>query len=114
MSFKEVVSYDDRVKEAKKIRENYEDRIPVIIEKSKKAKCATLDKYKFLVPEEMRVQELLYVIRKRLRLQSDIALYLYVGNQLPKLSELIFTLYQQHKDIDGFLYVQYDTESTFG
>ncbi len=73
-----------------------------------------IDKAKFLVPSDLTVGQFVYVIRKRLSLASDRALFLFVGNVLPPTSQLMRECYQQHADSDGFLYVRYSGESTFG
>jgi GABA(A) receptor-associated protein len=58
--------------------------------------------------------QLVYVIRKRLALSPDVALFVFVGNILPPSSALVREVYAQHADADGFLYVKYSGESTFG
>jgi len=42
------------------------------------------------------------------------ALYLYVNRTLPATSELMSKVYEDHKKEDGFLYMTYNGESTFG
>ena len=114
-SFKDETSFDERVVEFSRIRQKFPDRAPVIIERVSKANCVELDKRKFLVPETLRVHQLLYIIRKRLNLSHEQALYIYVSNKvLPMLSDNVGFVYQQYKDEDGFLYIYYDTERTFG
>lgn len=73
-----------------------------------------IDKAKFLVPSDLTVGQFVYVIRKRLSLPSDRALFLFLGNVLPPTSQLMSEAYAQHADEDGFLYVRYSGESTFG
>lgn len=114
MGYKEEVQFDDRCHEANKVKNKCGDRIPLIIERANGTKCALLTKRKFLVPEDLNARQLLCVIRKQLKLQHDIALYIYVGNTLPKMSDTMGMIYNQHKDEDGFLYIKYSTESTFG
>lgn len=42
------------------------------------------------------------------------ALFVFVGSVLPPTGALLKEVYAQHVDRDGFLYVQYSGESTFG
>jgi len=37
-----------------------------------------------------------------------------VNNALPPTASLMSTIYEENKDEDGFLYVQYSGENTFG
>ena len=53
------------------------------------------------------------VIKKRLDLAPDQALFLHCGSLLPASSETMRELYARH-DVDGFLYLAYSGESAFG
>jgi GABA(A) receptor-associated protein len=112
--FKKKNSIDKRIKESNKIRAKYEDRIPIIVEKSSKSKLQDIDKNKFLVPETLTIGQFLYIIRKRVKLNSNDALFIFINNILPCTSSCISNIYNEHKDTDGFLYIQYTEESTFG
>jgi GABA(A) receptor-associated protein len=57
----------------------------------------------------------MYVIRKRLKLSSDKGIYLFVNDHvMPTTSALLSQYYEDYKDDDGFLYISYSGESTFG
>jgi len=60
------------------------------------------------------VAQFIFVIRKRIELETEQALFLQVNNKLPPVAQLMSQLYQTDKDEDGFLYVTYSGESTFG
>ena len=49
-SFQEDHPFEKRRAEGEKIRRKYPDRVPVIVEKSPKARIGDLDKKKYLVP----------------------------------------------------------------
>merc|ERR1711998_23308 len=56
-----------------------------------------------------------YVVRKRLRLPAEQAMFLFFDGRLPSANSVPLTqLYNDHKDQDGFLYVTYSGENTFG
>ena len=74
---------DKRVAEAKRIRDKYKDRIPVICEKANRTNVPDIDKKKYLVPADLTVGQFVYVIRKRIELPADKALFLIVNNVLP-------------------------------
>jgi GABA(A) receptor-associated protein len=102
-----------RVEECVRIRRKYPDRVPIVVQRAN-AKLKDIDKHKYLVPAAMTYGEFFFTIRKRLTLKSDQGIYLFVNNTLPKHSDLISLIYKDHKDKDGFLYIKYDIESTFG
>jgi hypothetical protein len=56
----------------------------------------------------------MYVIRKRMRLRSEEGLFLFINNQIVAGSNIIGHIYDYSRDPDGFLYVQYAKENTFG
>ncbi len=58
--------------------------------------------------------EFLYVIRSRLKLSPDISIYLFAGENIAPGSQLISQVYDSYADSDGFLYISYHGESTFG
>eukprot|EP01134_Creolimax_fragrantissima_P000715 CFRG0715T1 len=113
-SFKEVNSFEKRKMEAQKIRCKYPDRVPVIVERAGKSDIEEIDKKKFLVPMDLTVGQFVYVIRKRIKLSPEKAIFIFVNNVLPPTSSALATIYEEHKDEDGFLYVTYSGENTFG
>jgi len=113
-SFKEEHTLDKRQAEAQRIREKYPDRIPVIVEKAEKTDIPDIDKKKYLVPSDLTVGQFVYVIRKRIKLSPEKAIFIFVKNVLPPTAALMSTIYEDHKDEDGFLYITYSGENTFG
>ncbi len=115
MSFKTKHSFENRVSESGRIRSKYPDRIPIICEKANnKSGTPDIDKNKYLVPFDLTVGQFLYVIRKRIKLPPEAALYIFINGSLPSTSMLISTIYENEKDPDGFLYILYSKENTFG
>ncbi|OMJ12453.1 Autophagy-related protein 8 [Smittium culicis] len=100
--------------EAERIRLKYPDRIPVICEKVEKSDIANIDKKKYLVPADLTVGQFVYVIRKRIKLSPEKAIFIFVNEVLPPTAALMSAVYEEHKDADGFLYVTYSGENTFG
>mmetsp|Transcript_2192 Transcript_2192/g.4215 ORF Transcript_2192/g.4215 Transcript_2192/m.4215 type:complete len:115 (+) Transcript_2192:143-487(+) len=105
---------EKRKEEADKIRTKYPDRIPVICEKAKRSEIVNIDKKKYLVPADLTVGQFVYVIRKRIKLTPEKAIFIFVNNTLPPTGAVMSQIYKEHKDEDGFLYVTYSGESTFG
>eukprot|EP00003_Mantamonas_plastica_P022763 TRINITY_DN393_c0_g1_i1.p2 TRINITY_DN393_c0_g1~~TRINITY_DN393_c0_g1_i1.p2 ORF type:complete len:112 (+),score=34.65 TRINITY_DN393_c0_g1_i1:141-476(+) len=105
---------EERQEQSSKIRDKYPDRIPVICEKAAKSDIQDIDKKKYLVPADLTVGQFVYVIRKRILLDSDKAIFLFVNNVLPPITAVMSAVYEEQKDEDGFLYITYAGESTFG
>ena len=116
-SYKSRVPFENRKQESEKIKEQYNDRLPVIVEKSPTGgkNLPEIDKKKYLVPEDLTVAQFLYVVRKRFKIDSTQAIFLFCNNNtLPVTSNSMKSLYDEQKDDDGFLYMYYCAESTFG
>jgi GABA(A) receptor-associated protein len=88
--------------------------VPVICEKADRSDIPDIDKKKYLVPADLTVGQFHYVIRKRIKLAPEKALFLFCNNSIPPNAALMSTVYEENKDEDGFLYIQYSGESTFG
>jgi len=115
--FRERHPLERRKEEALRITRRYPDRIPVIVEGAPEA--PPIDKNKFLVPRELSGAELQVVIRKRIRLPADQALFFFVAKPHSKgvllsASQPMGVIYKEYQDPDGFLYIRYQNESTFG
>lgn len=112
--FKESHTFEKRKEESKKMREKYPDRVPVIVEKSLGSDLPNIDKTKYLVPVDLTIGQFVYVIRKRIKLKPEKAIFLLVNKILPPTSILLGKLYDEQIDNDGFLYIEYTGENTFG
>ena len=114
-SFKYNYSFQNRLEESLRVLNKYPDRVPIICEKSHtQRELPDIDKNKYLVPFYLTVGQFIYVIRKRMRLRAEEAIFLFVSNMIPPSSSLIGHIYHQYKDTDGFLYVNYSKENVFG
>ena len=74
-----------------------------------------IDKKKYLVPADITVGKFVYEIRKHMKLSPEKAIFLFVGNGvLPPTAALVSWLYERFVDEDGFLYITYSGENSFG
>lgn len=69
---------------------------------------------RYLVPADLSVGQFVYVVRKRIKLSAEKAIFVFIENTLPPTAALMSALYEEHKDEDGFLYMTYSGENTFG
>ncbi|CAN4092108.1 unnamed protein product [Withania somnifera] len=113
-SFKLEHPLEKRQAESSRIREKYPDRIPVIVERTEKSDISDIDKKKYLVPADLTVGQFVYVVRKRINLTAEKAVFVFVKNILPPTAALMSAIYEENKDEDGFLYMTYSGENTFG
>ncbi|XP_030511409.2 autophagy-related protein 8C-like isoform X2 [Rhodamnia argentea] len=112
--FKLQRPFEMRRAEAARIREKYPDRIPVIVERADRSNISDIDKRKYLVPADITAGQLVYVVRKRIKLSPEKALFIFVKNTLPPTASLMSAIYEEFKDEDGFLYLTYSGENSFG
>ena len=114
-TFSKKYSFDKRLSEAERVLAKYPDRIPVIVERyTGQNTLPVMDKQKFLVPNDLTVGQFVYVIRKRIKLSSDKAIFIMIDNKLPPTSYLLSQIYDTSKNKDKFLYMKYSSENVFG
>lgn len=63
------------------------------MEKAPKAKISDLDKQKYLVPSDLTVGQFYFLIRKRIHLRPEDALFFFVNNIIPPTSATMGSLY---------------------
>jgi GABA(A) receptor-associated protein len=114
MSFRNKSLYE-RKNESRRIMQKYPDRIPIICEKNRNVDTIpSLSKTKYLVPTELTVGQLMYVIRKQIGLKSSVSIFMFIHGNILTNTALISECYDKYGDPDGFLYITYDIENVFG
>ncbi len=114
VAFKDKKTFEERKTESERIMIKYPNRVPVVCERAT-TDAPKIDRSKYLVPVDITMGEFMFIIRKRLKLPPEESIYLFVGNDaMAPVASLISQVYEKHHDTDGFLYVKYSKESTFG
>ena len=73
------------------------------------------EKIKYIVPKALTMGQFAYIIRKRITLKPEESLFLFVNdNTLPPTAATIEQIYEEYKLNDGFLYMTFASENTFG
>ena len=113
-TFKQKNSYKKRCDDSKNILKKYPNRIPIICERFGD-NIPNIDRNKYLVPNDLTISQFLYVIRKRIKISSDKSIYLFINKKvMPLGTAQLSSYYEKHSDEDGFLYITYSGENTFG
>ena len=113
--FQEEYTFEYRKREFLKIIKKYPNRIPVIVEKNIKCdKLIDIKKKKYLVPNELNISSLIYLIRKNMKLDPSQSLFLMTNSKILNHNKPISDTYEENKSEDGFLYIYYTSENTFG
>ena len=113
ISFKEKYSFERRKNDSETVLAKYPNRVPVIIERFG-FEVPKIDRSKYLVPDDLTMASFMLVIRKRIKLEPEKAIYLFVNGKILAGMETVHSVYDKYRDEDGFLYMTYSGESTFG
>jgi GABA(A) receptor-associated protein len=112
--FKSKYTFEERKKESSRVLSKYPDRIPIICERNTRSRMEEIDKNKYLVPNDLSAGQFIYVIRKRLRLPAEKAVFIFINGTIPSSHRTLAVLYDEHQDRDGFMYITYCEENVFG
>jgi len=112
-NFKRDVPYFKRKEMADKINDKFFDRIPVYMGRHNKCRV-TLKHYKYLVPEELTVNQMRTKLMYNDTLDSRKAIFFYCNDRLITGNSNIRDIYNKYKSDDGFLYITFCDESVMG
>ena len=110
--YKNQVPFEKRIEQSILVMQKYPNRLPIICDVSKK--LPKLDKHKYLIPDDLKTESFMFVIRRRIQLPPEQAMYFFVNNKLITGNKFMSQIYEKEKDEDGFLYVYVCAENTFG
>ena len=118
-NYKKTTSLEERKQKSYKMTVSYPDRIPVIIEMSSssasyKTYIAATHKVKYLVPYDLTMGQFIKILRDKIKIEPSTALFFFINNKIFPITTPIGTIYKEEVDEDGFLYIEFCEESTFG
>ena len=113
-SFKNKYHFALRLNESTRVLQKHPDRIPIICEKHTNCDIAEMSKQKYLVSDDLTCGQFIYIIRNRLKLPPEKAIFLMINGTIPPISSTILEVYDKNKNEDGFLYITYMSENVFG
>jgi GABA(A) receptor-associated protein len=102
-----------RIEQTSLAKSKYYPRLPLIIDRYKE-QDPPISQHKYLIGPDIQFSELMVLLRKRIQLKSYQALFLFNKNNMVSMNDTIGNYYHQYGDKDGFLYIIYSTENTFG
>ena len=114
--FKKQTSLEKRIEQFEKIKKEYPNKIPIILERSQKCSINKIIKTKYILSNELTMSEFIKIIREKLELEPERALFFLAnGKYTVSGSEDLAQVYDKYKDSeDGFLYLTYSEEIVYG
>jgi len=115
--YKEIHSFDERVTETKRITKKYPNRICVVVEKAYREKdLPELKQQKFLIIRSLTFMQLKSAIMSQMDIDKSKALFFFMDDTVisMSISKTMGEIYDEHKEDDGILYIQFISENTFG
>ena len=97
--YKELHPFEERLAECERLKTQYPDRIPVILEFDEKLnEYQNKTKDRFLVPGDITMGQFMFVIRSQLRLTHSEAVYLICrGHCIPN-TEIFVEIGEKYKE----------------
>ena len=112
--FKKKEELDLSPDKSQKLKEQYPDKIPVVVTKIKEIE---LIKRKYLVDKNITCGQLLCIFRSKIHnLNASDSLYMFINDKSPILApsgKELYLLFDDYNE-DGFIKVSLAKESTFG
>lgn len=115
-NYKTSVTLEQRKKDFSRVIGTNPDRIPIICEKCPGSKAPEIIKKKYLVPPEMKIGQFGEIIRRKMELGKESALFFLVNGKISLSgNQTINEIYEKYKDPeDSFLYIGYSNEMVWG
>ncbi|KRX05593.1 hypothetical protein PPERSA_12771 [Pseudocohnilembus persalinus] len=109
--------FNERKDEAEKYIRKHPGFIPIVVERNKKSKLPEVNfKNKYLLPGSFKLIQLNQILRTYIKeIKKEEALYIYAnGTALLTANQELETIYHNYKDEDGYLYLEYLEQQSFG
>jgi len=109
-------SFEERCEESAMIRERNDMCIPIIVEKMAGEKFLPVsEKRRFSIMGEVPFHSLMCTVRKNLQLHAEQSFFMLIGGRhMACGTTTMESLYSEYKDEDGFLYITYASQETYG
>ena len=113
--YKEKKTFEQRYGEFQRISRKHPDKIPIICEKEEKSKLKIIEKTKYLIEKTINLPQFSSIIRQKLELGENDALFFLVNGKISISGTISMAdIYNNYKEKDGFLYIAYASQETWG
>ncbi len=113
--YQKVKTLEERKNEYQKVAQSNPGKIAIICEKSPKSHIVDIEKSKFLIGSDISLNQFSLMIRKRLKMGKEEALFFLVnGKKSLTGDDTMQNIYDKYKSEDGFLYIAYASEEVWG
>lgn len=113
--YRKTHTFEKRRNASAAVRRAHPDRVPVVCQRSAESALEPAKKSRYLVPRTLTVQQFLFIVRKHAKLTPEQAIFLFTANKtLASGSTTIGELDENMRNEDGFVYIFYTDENTFG
>lgn len=133
-SFRKDIPWTDHLTKSQSMRAKHKERVPIIVDRGTK-ETPQVTKNKFLVPDSFTIAQFQAIVRRYLKplegtdqkkLQPQDALFFFIreykyesgvethSDKLVPAQQTLGQLYQQYQDRNGYLFIVYNKETTFG
>lgn len=102
---------EERKRSSELIMKKHVDSIPIIVDCKSNIE---LNKKKYIVPKSLNVEQFVYTLRKKLKLDQSQGIFLLCNNTMISNNQMIINIYNKHHHEDGFLYIILTCENVFG
>ena len=106
----------ERQDQATKIMKKFFPKLPVIIDRCNKTD-PMIEKNKYLIEPDTSISTIITIIRKRVKIDAYQNIFVFIDNEVPNANHTIGEIYHKKallSNHDGFLYLNYSIENTFG
>lgn len=109
-------TFEKRQEVSAKLLEKFSDRIPVIVMRAPRSTLPQIDRSKYIISRDTTMCRFCYEIRKHIpELRPEQSIFTFIANKhMATSTSLIGDMYDKYHDDDGFLYITYTGENTFG
>ena len=113
--YQKVKTLDERKEEYQKVIQANPGKIAIICEKDPRSHITDIEKSKYLVASDISLNQFTLMIRNRLKMEKEAALFLLVnGKKALTGDDTMQEIYDKYKCDDGFLYIAYASEQVWG
>ena len=113
--YQKVKSLEERKAEFQNVIQSNPGKIAIICEKAPNSRVVDIEKSKFLVKGDITLSQFSLMIRKRLKMGQEEALFFLVnGKKSLTGDDTMNDVYNKYKNEDGFLYIAYASEEVWG